>query len=139
MDGLVVKAELRLGGQFKHKLGSKGIDIQLFMRGMWRNAFGSDWFAIGNINVGLVYQVLLDNLIELSAIWRKVLRRAWPILTALATVRNYGNLLCFGDKRMVCVSAAKSPLRITIIFDTSALFKSCMILASLGKCSRWSF
>ena len=49
---MAVAAELRLGGQIKHKLGSKDIEGQLFMRGMWRNAFGSDWFAIGNINIG---------------------------------------------------------------------------------------
>lgn len=51
VDGLVVKSELRLGGVFQHKIGTKltSIDVKLFMRGMWRNAFGSNWFAIGNI------------------------------------------------------------------------------------------
>lgn len=58
VDGLAVKAELRLGGQVKHTLGKNDIEGQLFMRGMWRNAFGSNWFAIGNINIGLVCHTL---------------------------------------------------------------------------------
>ena len=54
VDGLVVKNELRLGGQLKHKIGKVNIEGQLFMRGMWRKAFGVSWLAIGNINIGYV-------------------------------------------------------------------------------------
>eukprot|EP00795_Rhopilema_esculentum_P012584 gene12584-3284_t len=57
VDGIAVENELRLGGQVKHTLGKSDIEGQLFMRGMWRNAFGSDWFAIGNINIGLTITV----------------------------------------------------------------------------------
>ncbi|MCP4298539.1 MAG: hypothetical protein GY786_23375 [Proteobacteria bacterium] len=52
VDGMPVESELRLGGKIDHQLGTLDIGGQLFMRGMWRNAFGSDWFSIGNINIG---------------------------------------------------------------------------------------
>ena len=67
MDGLVVKSEFRLGGQFKHKFGLESgteTEVQVFMRGMWRNAYGADWFAIGNINLKLVCHMQLDILIN---------------------------------------------------------------------------
>ena len=57
VDGLKVKNELRLGGQAKHTIGKSDIEGQLFMRGMWRKAFGVSWLAIGNINIGYVYLI----------------------------------------------------------------------------------
>ena len=61
VDGLVVKNELRLGGQLKHTIGKTDIDGQLFMRGMWRKAFGVSWLAIGNINIAYVDTFSLEN------------------------------------------------------------------------------
>ena len=64
---------------------------------------------------------------DLFAIWRKGLGRARPILTALATMGNQGNPLCFGDKRTVSVASRCNLWIFSILFT---LFKSCMILSS---------
>ena len=53
-DGFKLDNYLFLGGQITHKLGSSDVVGQLFMRGMWRKAFGVKWLAIGNINLGYV-------------------------------------------------------------------------------------
>ena len=50
----------------------------------------------------LVYSILRHPVIDLIAIWRKGLGRAWPILTALGMVGSQENPLCVGDKRTAC-------------------------------------
>ena len=62
VDGMKVKNELRLGGQLKHQLGKNEIEGQLFMRGMWRKAFGVSWLAIGNINIAYVLFVYMRTM-----------------------------------------------------------------------------
>ena len=51
-DGFKLDNHLHLGGEMTHKLGTADIVGALYMRGLWRNAFGSDWFAIGDIFLG---------------------------------------------------------------------------------------
>ena len=53
-DGFKLDNYLFLGGQITHKLGSSDVEGTLYMRGMWRKAFGVKWLAIGNIILGCV-------------------------------------------------------------------------------------
>ena len=55
--------------------------------------------------LSLTFKSLPTIAIDLKQ-FKKELRRARPIPTALATVQNQGNFLRFGDKRTACVSVA---------------------------------
>ena len=52
VDGMRVKSSLILGGKIEHKLGTNDVEGTLYMRGMWRKAFGVEWLALGNIMLG---------------------------------------------------------------------------------------
>ena len=54
-DGFKLDNYLFLGGQITHKIGSTDVQGILYMRGMWRKAFGVKWLAIGNIILGYVF------------------------------------------------------------------------------------
>ena len=51
VDG-VVKKELYLGGLVSHEIGTTKVTGSLYMRGLWRQAFGVKWLAFGNIHLG---------------------------------------------------------------------------------------
>ena len=55
----------------------------------------------------------MDDSIDLFAVWRKGLKTARSILTALTTVGNQGNPLHFGDECIACVSVA-SPCKLEL-------------------------
>eukprot|EP00794_Sanderia_malayensis_P009954 gene9954-10974_t len=65
-DGFKLDNYLAVGGDIVHKLGTVDTTARLYMRGMWRNAFGADWFAIGDINLALT--ISLDSPIGLSGV-----------------------------------------------------------------------
>ena len=52
VDGVQSKSELFLGGKVSHELGTTKATGSLYMRGMWREAFGVKWLNLGNIHLG---------------------------------------------------------------------------------------
>ena len=52
VDGVTTKKELFLGGKISHEIGTSKVTGSLYMRGLWRQAFGVKWLAFGNIHLG---------------------------------------------------------------------------------------
>ena len=74
--------------------------------------------------------------IDLIAILRKGLRKARPILTALAKVGNLGNRFRHAFASVISAPLASQPHLATtlVIFALFTPFKSCMMLVCYGKC-----
>ncbi|XP_065060118.1 uncharacterized protein LOC135687479 [Rhopilema esculentum] len=52
-DGFKVENFLHVGGMITHELGTSDVVGKLYMKGVWRKAFGVKWLAFGNIHLGL--------------------------------------------------------------------------------------
>ena len=51
-DGFKVENFLHVGGMITHELGTSDVVGKLYMKGVWRKAFGVKWLAFGNIHLG---------------------------------------------------------------------------------------
>uniref|UniRef100_A0A7M5WWB1 Hemicentin-1 n=2 Tax=Clytia hemisphaerica TaxID=252671 RepID=A0A7M5WWB1_9CNID len=63
LDGIKRKAQLNFGGLIDHEIGTSAVSGALYMRGVWKEAFGVDWLSFGNINLGLSLDAALPTVV----------------------------------------------------------------------------
>ena len=54
VDGVKVPGSLSFGGSVSYKIGTTKVTGSLYMKGLWRKAFGLKFLNLGNINLGYV-------------------------------------------------------------------------------------